>query len=66
MNTSTATDDTPLRQAWPQASRGQRAGLPLASLTYCFTYASPSQGFHALVSPGVWAVSSRTVMNNGD
>jgi len=40
--TSTATADTPLRQAWPHALRGQRAGSPLATSTYYFEYASVS------------------------
>jgi hypothetical protein len=43
MTASTATADTPLRPTWPQALRGQRAGSPLVTSTYCFKYASVSQ-----------------------
>jgi len=44
MTASTATADTPLRRAWPQALRDQRAGSPLVTSPYCFKYASVSQG----------------------
>ena len=42
-DSSAAIADTSLRQAWPQASRGQRAGTPLVTSTYCFKYASASR-----------------------
>jgi len=43
MSVSTATADTPLRQAWPHALRGQQAGSSLVTSTYCFKYASASR-----------------------
>lgn len=34
-DSSAAIADTPLQQAWQQASRGQRAGVPLVTSIYC-------------------------------
>ena len=64
MNASTATADTPLRQAWLQMSAGMRAGSPLVTLDILFQVCLGFSGLRAPVSPGVWAVSSRTIMNN--
>jgi len=63
MNASTATAYTPLRQAWPRVSRGQRTGSPFAASTYYFKYALGLSGLRMPVAHGVLAVSSRTIMN---
>ncbi len=82
MNASTATADTPLRQAWSSTVEGTRplrrdmierggpsklglAGrLALRDLKILFQVCLGLSGLRVPVSPGVLAVSSRTVMNN--
>lgn len=64
MSASTATADTPLRQAWPQALRGQPGRLTPRGLTILVQVCVGPSGFRVPVSPGVLAVSSRTVMNH--
>ncbi|MDH5640979.1 MAG: hypothetical protein OEY28_06770 [Nitrospira sp.] len=64
MNTSTATADTPLRQAWPRCICGQAGRLAPRDLDVLFQVRLALSGLRVPVSPGVWAVSSRTGMNN--
>jgi hypothetical protein len=64
MNASTATADTPLRKAWLQAFRSQAGGLASCGLDILFQVCLGLSGLRTPVSPGVWAVSSRTVMNS--
>jgi hypothetical protein len=64
MKASTATADTPLRQAWMQDSRIQAGGLAPRDLDVLLLVRLGLSGLRAPVSHGVWAVSSRTIMNN--
>jgi hypothetical protein len=64
MTASTATADTPLRQAWMQDPRIQAGGLAPRDLDVLLRVRLGPSGLHAPVSHGVWAVSSRTIMNN--
>jgi len=64
MSASTATADTPLRQAWMQASRIQAGGLAPRGLDGLFQVRLGLSGLRAPVSHSVLAVSSRTVMNS--
>jgi len=64
MNASAATADTPLRPAWLQGSRTQAGGLTPRDLDVLFQVRLGLSGLRAPVSPGVLAVSLRTVMNN--
>jgi len=63
MSTSTATADTPLRQAWMQGSRIQAGRLAPHNLDVLFQVRLGPSGLRALVSRGVLAVSSRIVMD---
>ncbi|MBK9947500.1 MAG: hypothetical protein IPP12_10000 [Nitrospira sp.] len=64
MSDSTATADTPLRQAAMQLC-GMAAGrLALRDRTILFQVCLGPSGLRVPVSPGVLAVSSRTVMHN--
>ncbi|MDH5641768.1 MAG: hypothetical protein OEY28_10780, partial [Nitrospira sp.] len=58
MNTSTATADTPLRQAWPQIICGQAGRLAPRDLDVLFQVRLALSELRVPVSPGVWAVSS--------
>ena len=58
MNTSTATADTPLRQAWPRSICGQAGRLALRGLDVLFQVRLALSGLRVPVSLGVWAVSS--------
>ncbi|TKB64174.1 MAG: hypothetical protein E8D48_00505 [Nitrospira sp.] len=65
MNTSTATVDTPLQQAWPRAqAHGQAGRLAARAVDILFQVCLPASRLRVPVSHGVAAVSSRTVMNN--
>ena len=64
MDASTASADTPLRQAWPWCSHGQAGGLAPRGLNILFQVCLGLSGLHAPVSLGVLAVSSRSAMNN--
>jgi hypothetical protein len=64
MSVSTATADTPLRQAWLLGSHSQAGGLAPRGLNILFQVCLGPSGLRAPVSHGVLAVSSRTVMNN--
>jgi hypothetical protein len=63
MTASTATTDTPLRQAGMLFCGMPAGGLAPRGFNVLFKYASASRG-SAPVSLGVLAVLSRTVMNN--
>jgi hypothetical protein len=64
MKASTATADTPLRQAWPLVLRGQAGGLATRPLNILFQVCLGPSRLHAPVSRGVSAVSSRILMNS--
>jgi hypothetical protein len=64
MTASTATADTPLRQAWMPVFRIQAGRLAARSVDILFQVCLPSSRLRVPVSHGVLAVSSRTVMNN--
>jgi len=64
MSTSTATADTPLRQAWLWCICDQAGRLAPRDLDVLSQVRLTLLGLRVPVSPGVWAVSSRTVMNN--
>lgn len=64
MNASTATADTPLRRAVMQRCGMPAGGLVPHDLDVLFQVRLGLSGLHAPVSPGVLAVSSRTIMNN--
>ncbi|MBX3328350.1 MAG: hypothetical protein KF682_20885 [Nitrospira sp.] len=64
MNASTATADTPLRQAWPWLSHGQASRLAPRGLDILFQVCLGLSGLRVPASHGVLAVSSRTIMNN--
>lgn len=64
MSVSTVTADTPLRQARPQVSRGHAGGLAPRNLNILFQVCLGFSVLRTPVSPGVLAVSLRTVMNN--
>ncbi len=64
MNASTATADTPLRQAWLRYSRIQAGRLAPRGLNVLFQVRVSPSGLRVPVSLGVLAVSSRTVTIN--
>ncbi len=64
MNASTATADSPLRQAWSQVSRVQAGRLAPRGLNVLFQVRLSRSGLRVPVSRGVLAVSTRSVMNN--
>jgi hypothetical protein len=64
MNASTATADTPLRQAWLPVPRIQAGRLAARAVDILFQVCLPSSRLRVPVAPSVLAVSSRTVMNN--
>ncbi|MDF0673481.1 MAG: hypothetical protein P0120_03915 [Nitrospira sp.] len=64
MNASTATADTPLRQAVMQHCGMPAGGLAPRDLDVLYQVRLGLSGLHAPVPLGVLAVSSRTVMNN--
>ncbi|HEU5407126.1 MAG TPA: hypothetical protein VFU48_05130, partial [Nitrospira sp.] len=63
MSASTATADTPLRQAWMPVHRIQADRLATQSVDILFQVCLPSSRLRVPVSHGVLAVSPRTVMN---
>lgn len=63
MNASAVIADSPLRQAWPRASRGQAGGLVARSVDILFQVCLPSARLRAPVSLGDCAISRRTVVN---
>jgi hypothetical protein len=64
MNVSTATADTPLRQAGMRLHGMPAGGLAPRGLDVLLQVRLGLSARHAPVSHGVSAVSSRTVMNN--
>ncbi|MFO0701952.1 MAG: hypothetical protein U0236_22285 [Nitrospira sp.] len=64
MSASTATTDTLMRQARPRVVGGQAGRLAIRDLHMLFQVCVDSSRLRVPVSPGVSAVSSRTVMNN--
>ena len=64
MSVSTATADTPLRQAWPRLVCDQAGRLALRDLNILFQVCFGLSGLRVPVSQGVLALSSRTVINN--
>jgi len=64
MNDSTATAHMPLRQAWPWLVHGQAGGLAPRGVSVLVQVRLGLLALRAPVSHGVFAVSSRTVMNN--
>jgi len=64
MKASTATADTPLRQACVRGFGTQAGGLATRSVNVLFQVRLPPSRLRAPVSLGVSAISSRTLMNN--
>jgi len=64
MSGSTATADTPRQQAWPRFACGQAGSLAPRDLNILYQVCLGPSGLRVPVSPGVLAVSSRTIMND--
>jgi hypothetical protein len=62
--TSTATADTPLRQAWMPVSRIQAGRLAAHDLDVLFQVRLGRERLRVPASPGISSVSSRTLVNN--